>query len=451
VETDSIVYPPLVQASNGKISARSGAYKLPVELLSLIFDHCDSAIRPRLVLTHTCQQWRFIAVNYPQLWTDLRIITHNIVSEECYERFGSLLTLQVDRSGGLPLDITWDSDIGNKYGTDLLVSLQDMVPFLRWRSLEICVTGHNSYMESHLPSIIVFPNLESLVISSGADLRLAEIFCRAAMPKLQMLDLRIDRGLKWGHPVMTSLNDGALSIPDSIITLHAGTRYAHPFPNILNYNLNLCVFSRHSSINLHSMTSFIIDGGLYVYEGCEVLLPALKYLQLMSLRIFSYGKIEAPVLQTLHISATIDRSDLIYKANTNHRHLHYGFKKPGFGLLPTKLIIREPSFSKESIIEVFKNSPKLTQATVCFNDRASAQGIVEALLESGAERASLNERLCPQLTELMLDCEWDANMPLSAELLPSGLEVKKVDPQKTRVSIKARRKGEEWYQLLAEW
>jgi hypothetical protein len=365
-----------------------------------------------------------------------------------YEHFEPLLTVQVDRSDGLLLDVVWIAHFEEDI-IRCLHTIQNNAPFSRWRSLEITAVRGNSRAESVFTFLVAFPNLESLVISRGTDICLANIFCRAAIPTLQMLDLRI--GDSWEDAVAFSLNRGELFIPDSIITLHARARDTHLFPNILNYKLTQCVFRSAGSINLRSMTSLIIDGRIYIYENCEVLLPALQYLRLMSMAIYSLAKIEAPVLQTLHISATLDRDNRIYKSHTQRRHVHYSFNEPGYHLSPKKLIIREPSFSTGSMIEVLKKSPELTQATLSFDDRASAQGLVAALFESSAVNALPGERLCPHLRELLLDCEWDGDMPLSAKQWGSGLKTREENFPGTRVSIKARRRREERYQLLAEW
>jgi F-box-like len=448
-ETDAVVNRSLVQTSNGEIDAQSEVSKLPVELLSLIFQHCDPQIRPRLDLTHTCRQWRLIAVNYPRLWTDIYINTYIASSSNAtHEHFESLLSMQVDRSDRLLLDVIWIADFEEDI-IRCLHTIENKAPFSRWRSLEISGVGRNSHAESVLTSLVEFPNLESLTISRGTGIHLANIFCRAAVPKLQMLDLRM--GDSWAYDETESLNNGLLFIPGSIITLRAGARNTHPFPNILNYKLKQCVFRSDTSINLRSMTNLIIDGCLYIYEECDILLPALRHLSLMSMVIYSGGKIEAPFLQTLHISASVDRGDLIYTSHTQRRHVHYSFNEPGYHLSPKKLIICEPSFSTGSMIEVLKKSPELTQATLSFDDRASAQGLVEALFESSTGNTPPDERLCPHLGELLLDCEWDGDMPLSAEQWGSGLETREDNLPGTRVSIKARRRGEERYQLLAEW
>jgi hypothetical protein len=356
--------------------------------------------------------------------------------------------MQIDRCDGLLLDVIWIADFDDDI-IRCLHTIQSKAPFLQWRSLELSAVGRNSHAESVLTSLVAFPNLESLVLSRSTEIHLANIFCHAAMPKLQTLDLRI--GHSWLYRVTELLNNGELFIPDSIITLHAGARNTHPFPNIINYKLNQCVFRSDRSIDLRSVTSLIIDGRLYIYAGCDVLLPALQFLRLMSMAIYLRGKIAAPLLQTLHISATVDRGNYIYRSHTEHRHVYYSFNEPGYHLSPKKLIIREPSFSAGSMIEVLKKSPELTHATLCFNDRASAQGLVKALFESSTGSAPSDERLCPQLGELLLDCEWDGDMPLSAEQWGSGLETREENLPGTRVSIKARRRGEDRYQLLAEW
>jgi len=451
-ETNAIVYPPPVQASNDKISAQSGVSKLPVELILLIFDQCDSEIRARLVLTHTCRRWRLIAVNYPHIWTNVLITTHNLNSKADRNRFESLLTLQVERSRRLPLDITWDCDFASFHDIPLFVSIQHVVPFSRWRSLELRAIGRSLFVERHLASVAVFPNLEALVISKNLDLDVAAVFCTAVKPKLQVLHLRMpSRSSFWEDPLIILLNGGTLSLPDSIVTLQAGVREAHPFPNILNYELEQCTFRSYAPIDLRSMTNLIIDGWLIVDKECEVLLPSLQYLRLMTMEIRSGGKIEAPSLQTLHLSVTPEPNDPPGTIHDHYVAMCYAVHTPGYRLSPKKLVFHEPYLSNTEIIALLTKSRELTQATVCLSHRKCAQEIMEALFDSSTEDTLPTERLCPQLEELMLDCWWDVDVPLSAEQLLSGLDVRKADTRRTRVLIKARRKGEERYQLLGEW
>jgi len=358
--------------------------------------------------------------------------------------------MQVDRSGGLPLDITWASDPRRWYTIRSFVSIQEMVPLSRWRSLQLSVDGRDPHVESLLAAVIAFPNLETLVILRGASLRLAEKICRASMPKLQTLDLRDFNDASSENFLIVALNNtGTLSLPDSIVTLRAGTREMHPFPNILNYKLDACTFKSGIHTDLRSMTRLIIDGGLCIHGECDVLLPALQYVRLMSMKIHSRGEIKAPVLQTLHLSAIPDQHDPLYTRYANYYSIRPAVNTPGYRLSPKKLIISEPYLPIGEIIGLLEKSRELTQATVCFKDQKSAQEVVEALFAPTAEDALPNECLCPQLTELRLDCWWDVDVPFLAEWL-SRLEVWKDDSPRTRVSIKARRKGEETYQLLAE-
>jgi F-box-like len=444
-EIGSLVKPLLGRTSIGGSAAQS---KLPVELLLLIFNLCDSAIRPRLVLTHTCQRWRRIAVSYPRLWTNLHIKMRNVSTATSYKHFESLLIMQVDRSGGLPLDVVWIASFEDLYAIQSLCVIRDKAPFSRWRSVKLWVGGSKPQVKSFLGSIVAFPNLESLVISDYVDIYVAMILCRAAMPKLQMLDLRAGNDLHWEETVIMSLNTHRPPLP--ITTLHVGVRERHTFPGIINYKLGNCIFRADALVDLRSMTSLIVDDTLHVFEGCGVLLPALQYLRLMSMSIDREGKIEAPLLQTLHLSATPDPRDPLYTRYNDYHYMGDAVDHPGYLLSPKVLIIHKPYLSKNAIIGLLKKSHELTQATLCFNGRSSAQEIVEMLFESITGHSPSDERLCPRLAELMLDW-WGADMPISAEQWLHGVEGRKENPQRPRVSIKARRRGEEWYELLGEW
>jgi hypothetical protein len=343
----------------------------------------------------------------------------------------------------------WVSNFRGPYAVRALLTVRDKAPFGRWRSLQLWFHGRNSLAESRLATLVAFPNLESLLISITTDIALAGILCRAAMPKLQMLDLRSGGDVQWEDSVIKLLNGGELSLPDPIITLHAGIRERHPFPKILNYKLDECVFRIGAPINLRSMTSFTIDGCLSVYQECDVLLPALQYLRLMNINILSGGQVKAPVLRTLHLFVPPNRKST-RNANVVPEYMRHAAESPGYHLSPKRLIIQDPYLSKEAIIQLLNKSWELTQATICFNDQESAQEVVRALYECGVGNNPLHNHMCPRLEELMLDCQWHADVPLSAERWLSGLEDRKEDPRRRSVSIKVRRRGEDQYQLLGE-
>jgi hypothetical protein len=423
--------------------------------LLLIFRHCDSQIRSRIILTHTCQRWRLIAVYFPPLWTDLRIPLHSVTSGQCFD---SLLTMQVNRCGALPLDVVWHSDLKSQHFIFMLFSIRDIAPFSRWGSLRLCMPGRNSFAEGIIASTVEFTNLESLVISSDTHMFIAEIFCRATTSKLKMIDLRSCGHALWEERLIRFLNRGTSPqlcrpkvgtpfLPGSIVTLCAGVREKHPFPNILNYELDECTFRSKESINLRNMTSLTINGCLTVHAECDVLLPSLQHIQFNAILIYLEGKIQAPVLQTLHIAATPVGVDSVYTKYTRHANNNLGnmrqsINSPGYLLSPKNLIVVDSPLPGQTIIELLTKSPRVTHATLRLKDWTCAQMVVERLHESSAQ----NERLFPQSVELLLDCGWEASdMPVWTEQWLSGLEARKENPPSIHVSIETRQRGRERY------
>ncbi|KAF9642517.1 hypothetical protein BDM02DRAFT_3133035, partial [Thelephora ganbajun] len=77
--------------------------RLPPEVLALIpyfFDSCKDLINS----THVCRHWRNAFIASPPLWSSLN-------NQTMHE---DLIAAYMDRCGGIPLDVTFSSDLGTK-------------------------------------------------------------------------------------------------------------------------------------------------------------------------------------------------------------------------------------------------------------------------------------------------------------------------------------------------
>ncbi|KIK66067.1 hypothetical protein GYMLUDRAFT_158552, partial [Collybiopsis luxurians FD-317 M1] len=87
--------------------------QLPAEILAEIFVHClpDCAVRDLseapLVLTRICRSWRRIALDTPRLWQSLHVyLPPNLSNAACSRRIEGV-TAWLERSGSLPISISF--------------------------------------------------------------------------------------------------------------------------------------------------------------------------------------------------------------------------------------------------------------------------------------------------------------------------------------------------------
>jgi F-box-like len=127
----------LVQTTNDKPEMESLVFRLPTELTMQIFRECGSDIRLRVTLTHVCHRWRQIAVNDASLWTNIYIFDIGGKSQSPLGHFSSFLSMQIDHTANLPLDVKWFGWFGDDFFFGSLQIIRDTAPFSRWRSLDV--------------------------------------------------------------------------------------------------------------------------------------------------------------------------------------------------------------------------------------------------------------------------------------------------------------------------
>ncbi|KAJ3782345.1 hypothetical protein GGU10DRAFT_81937, partial [Lentinula aff. detonsa] len=103
-------------------SLLSPVRRIPPETLAEIFIHClptDSLYAVRnlaeapLIFTTICHDWRQIALNTPRLWSSLHFFLPTHLSDDVFFRRMAGITLWLERSGSLPLSISFHEGYEN--------------------------------------------------------------------------------------------------------------------------------------------------------------------------------------------------------------------------------------------------------------------------------------------------------------------------------------------------
>jgi len=164
-----------------------------------------------------------------------------------------------------------------------------------------------------------------------------------------------------------------------------------------------------------------------------------------SLQMSNDAKIEAPKLDTLRFADNND-TDLYPKL------INRSLLKPGYLLSPNTSIITDSHLWGIILITLLTKSPKVTNATLRFDDWGDAQMVLGRLLGFRTEtdtHSAENETLCPRLSELRLDFEWKFREPsASKELLVDAIKSWKNAGFMPLFSIYASWKGERNHVLI---
>ncbi|KAK7033457.1 F-box domain-containing protein [Favolaschia claudopus] len=158
--------------------------RLPVEILSEIFLHCredHEGCRPRLVAT-ICRGWRDVALSTSQLWSCIDLDEEEIREDSLC----SLLELQLERSGQVPLSIVFCEPRNIVSTLQLLLAVTH-----RWHSVSLACPRPNQ-VELLRDSTHSFPILKRMDIRYVEELDLEKLF--QPHPQLHELILRTQPG-----------------------------------------------------------------------------------------------------------------------------------------------------------------------------------------------------------------------------------------------------------------
>jgi hypothetical protein len=429
----------------------------------LIFRECRALIGPPITLTHTCRRWRQIAVSDASLWTNINIHTRRRGRNARLDHFISFLGMQLDRTADLLLDVEWNAEIGGTFFAATVQLIRQKAPFSRWRTLDIYLSG-GSHENAPWSSVDAFTNLEVLLNWHGTDI--VCIIDRTITSRLKVLDLRFS---STSVPAITSSFPKSLAHistlrlfelhvpPDTpfpsknVINLQLERSEQHSFPHIRTYQLRICEFYVRSRADLRSMTTLIVTESLTIRSNCQILLPALRQLKLGSLGMSIGATLEAPLLDCLHFANHCIPGFHLFElepSNTREASLH-----PGYLLSPNTSIFIGASFRIRSLIEILASSPKVTYATLQFDDWEDALAVLERLVRFGPEVNPQSvgvKGLCPRLSELRLDFDWKFSEPsASKDWLLDALKTRKKANGIGPLSIFVGWKGEGSYVLLS--
>jgi hypothetical protein len=361
------------------------------------------------------------------------------------------------------LDVKWKAKIGDEGLVATLQLIREKAPFSRWRTLDIEMSGR-SHGNALWSSSDAFTNLEVLrgwCETKETDDTIFDLIDRTVTSRLKVLDLTLTST----SPSMLSFPKSLTHIstlclhllfpepntpfpPKNVINLQVGGGQFHLFPHIRTYELGFCIFT--NSMDLRNMTTLIVTDILTILSNCQIFLPALRELKLATLEMATGATIEAPLLDHLHFTDYRDhghRSGRMDRSNPGKAAFH-----PGYPLSPNTSIIIGECFQIRTLIEVLATSPKVTHATLQFDDRADAQVMPEKLVGFGPPANSQyveNERLCPKLSELRLNLGWEfSELSASMEWLPYALRARREAGLMSSLSIYVGWKGEETYVLF---
>jgi hypothetical protein len=162
--------------------------RLPFELTSLIFKHCDSGIKHRLRLSHTCRHWASIMSTSGGLWTNVQIIVNSAAESREFDRLMALLDIQLDRVAGKPLDVVWKSNQAAAFDPRLIGLLRRKGPFSQWRKLTMRFRAVHVDDEHIFHPGDAFSNLESLIIFPSIRTSIIRVLNHTTTSKLRDLD-----------------------------------------------------------------------------------------------------------------------------------------------------------------------------------------------------------------------------------------------------------------------
>ena len=269
----------MIGISDDGSDAESLVYRLPTELIILLFQQCESDIRSRLALTHTCQLWRQIAVNTASLWTNIVIRPMARKWGTHFDNFISIMGMQLDRIANLLLDVEWITRVDDEFFVATLRLIREKAPFRRWRTLKMDLSGHLRH-DASLSSIGAFTNLEVLVVCGNPHFSVLGVIDCMITSRLKVLDVTGPSRLR---DILRPFEKSLTHISSLRLRLE-------------NYRS-----SRDCIMDLQRVTTLTITGTLTIGPNLQVFLPALREIRLGMLQMDHNAKIEAPALNHLHL------------------------------------------------------------------------------------------------------------------------------------------------------
>jgi hypothetical protein len=180
------------------------------------------------------------------------------------------------------------------------------------------------------------------------------------------------QGIMWriSHLKIFSMN--ITSAPANIRALEASFESTHYFPYIRIYALILCEFKHNQLCDLRNLTHLTVTLGIILYDDVEVYLPALRHLACGALITGYCTRIDAPVLETLHL--------LPFNHNDRDvRHMIDTLNLDDSVLSPTKAITVDANLPQHTIVTFLEHSPHVERVSLSFADPYEAKKMLERM------------------------------------------------------------------------
>ncbi|KAF8176627.1 hypothetical protein K438DRAFT_70672 [Mycena galopus ATCC 62051] len=353
--------------------------RLPVEILSEIFLLCGrkrDGCRPRLVAT-VCRRWRNVALSTSNLWSEIRLIEE----ETKVESLDSLLALQLQRSGQVPLSIVFCEPRDTSSALQLLLTVSH-----RWQSLDLVILSPNQARLIR-DSTSLFPALKELTLRNLPAFELGSLFRPLPLlGELTLIWLRcpIPSTLPWTRlKKCTIIGSPAEEVLDVL----------HSAPDLTELSLRYC----HSG-----------EGkGRTLTSGIRSL--TISHCNLRFTRYF-LGHLTLPKLQELILDDFLDNSLLISLLTRS-------------GSLVTHLSLTGVAISERELIAILRLTDALDHLEISWPSDIHSNTLMEALtvLPNNKRQA----RLLPRLRVLSitggLSCRNDVLLTMLESRCP-GLE-----------------------------
>jgi hypothetical protein len=165
----------------------------------------------------------------------------------------------------------------------------------------------------------------------------------------------------------------------------------------------------------------------------------------------SFGaKIKAPALEILYFMNNYNHGQGVKIYLAHLPNIDRSLLEPGYLLSPNSSIVVDSYLPSVTLVDLLAKSPKVTHATLRFDDWERARVVLESLVGLGTDSRSVEDgNLCPRLSELRLDFGWEiSDLPASKEWLLNRLKAGKESDSAVPLSIYASWKGEGTYVLL---
>lgn len=311
---------------------------LPLEILVHIFELLGRNSKSLAQVTEVCADWRAIAISTPYLWTRINVRYRSLNENQILDLL-KYVSLSLDRTGDLLLDIQWHSRSANPEYTKLFFNLfQEKAPFNRWKSLSWGLHRSSAHELPGLREADNFSNLASLdLFHSPPDVYL-DLISKTVTKKLHSLNFwygfqyspfSVPQYAKlFSHVKKIETGKGvvlpALLFPSNVTELHLGWPPSQPIINIKHLSIKQPVhILQLVSIDYSNLQSLNFCP-IGMCDNTTINLPRVRRLGYYgtSYRFIKY--IKAPMLHTLEIGDRIS----VWQEEALLLGLENGFEAP---------------------------------------------------------------------------------------------------------------------------